>query len=544
MSRKLLQFHKTVIEDTCNLLEKGEITKESAINSILLAFEDPKDAIESIVRELSRKSSGESGESDKSVMSDKSVKTKLITEHNASEVACELVKYILSFRNESKIGNTIKFEWDNWFRTCLKSIEYSKNPDCYSKCFDYSFWDTNVITPMFTMKDNRWFFDSIEYRVQLKRFFVFNPLHLELAKKSCSRDVIYLIRNYVYTKPYDHEEAMKSSKNKTIDPLDPNFVFPDDPSEALKNKAIPDDALMERFESGAYIWDPTDFYRVSCGATDKNDTREALFQFAVKQGYPFRKETNYELFTDLYWVTMAGLKWIQYFRENYPREIQPEEYGSAFVAACSKRGDNIDLLRYLVEECNVNTNFWAGPLSCFQRVDYISKDNSILQPNIKCFEYCVSLGNKRCQIPFNYCMEYVEKHPEWMEQSEVIRSLFTPREGFQDKVEWLRSVETPLYDKMIDQAKEWFTTKQEEHILYNIKINSTGQSDEIDYDLSGESIKSNPDFVTIAAGLGHFIAFEYLVKFGYAVNIAEVCFYLRKHENCKHASEFLHIVAQ
>jgi hypothetical protein len=468
MSRKLLNFHKKVIEDSCTMLSQNKLSLQDCIKNILSSFEDPEEKCDLLLNQLS--------------------------EENVLHTIKQTINLITQFKNDEKIGTPLKRKVNSVIHKCLYLIYSLKDEKLKIKMYDYSYWNESVLLPMLSLKDNKWFFESstIKECIEQKIFFVINQFHVQTAKEKCSRDTYYLIKSY-YT--------FKNIENKPF-------------YQISRNKDISNETLIKYFKDGVYLWD-SDYWNEIL-----SDFRRELFEFAVKSGYQFRKETEDELSTGLYFIIWkGGLEYIKYVMENYPRKIEIDEFGSSICAACGE-GDNIELLRYIVEECNVRKDFWAATHSCLHN------------KNIKCFEYCVSIG-----VPINYtrCLDLVDKNIDLLESSSIINDIFGQSKESINVVgsriskicESICSLTFGEYDETLKNVYPhenmrvalWYILYMNNNQEYKDKLLELCKQD--------PSIKNNSDITSYLVSVGNYHSLKFLIENNFKVKAREFCYFLK-----------------
>ena len=466
MSRKLLNFHKTVIKESCTQLSQSKLTLKECINKILSAFNDPEEKCDLLLKQLS--------------------------EENVLHTLKQAVDLISKFKEDEKIGTPLKRKVSTIIGDSFTLIHKSNDEKLRNKMYDYSYWNETVLLPMLSLKDNKWFFESCLDWSKDKEFFVINQFHLETAKKNCSRDIYYLIKSY-YT--------FKNTENKPF-------------HQISNNKEISNETLINYFKDGIYLWD-SDYWLYIL-----KDYRKELFEFAVKTGYPFRKETDSNTKTGLYFIiAIGGLEYIKYVMENYPRKIEIDEFGSSICAACGE-GDKIELLRYIVEECKVKKDYWAVTHSCLHN------------KSIKCFEYCVSIG-----VPINYtrCLDLVDKNIDLLESSTIINDIFGESKESINVVgsriskicESICSLTFGEYDETLKKVYPdenmrvalWYILYMNNNQEYKDKLLELCKQD--------PSIKNNSDITSYLVSVGNYHSLKFLIENNFKVKAREFCYLLK-----------------
>jgi hypothetical protein len=494
MSRKLLESHKAIIEQACNALSEGTVSKDQCIQQILFAFEDPKDAMQNIV----------------------DISTSVLG------AIAELIKYIKQFKTNVKIGHNIKVEFFKHFQHCLRLLLNSKVEEQKRMVYEYNYWSKQVVEPMLQIHDHKWFFENIDYFVQQKQFFVFSPYHLTLAEKLCSRETCYLIKNYVYKNGYETDLFIINDRNIRLSVLD-----------AFQNPDVTDKQLIDRFSTGVFCWKPEFWekitgsgfkYTYEAGCTPNCDIqRKELFEFAVKQGYSLCSEIRDkdDCGTPLYWITVrGGLEWIKFVKENYPMQLESDWFGSSIVAACCAKNDRDDLLLYLLNECKAPTmHYWGAAYY------------ALLERNYKCFQVCVEH-----KLPMKYKMlnEIIQTITSKLEPQEVveffetrpavIKRLFQARPDFQDRAQCC-----PISTHYLS----WFPKDYENNLVkyvinpLNVHISGVDWRKTIKQTVQDyKVVLNNPDYINIAAYHKNWPVVELLIELGFFANIAELSSFL------------------
>jgi hypothetical protein len=466
MSRKLLQFHKTVIEESCTQLSQNKISLKECLNTILSAFDDPEEKCDLFLKQVS--------------------------EENVLHTLKQAVDLIIKFKEDEKIGTPLKRKVSNIIDDSFTLIHKSNDGKLRNKMYDYSYWNETVLLPMLSLKDNKWFFESCLDWSKDKEFFVINQFHLEIAKEKCSRDTYYLIKSY-YT--------FKNTENKPF-------------HQISNNKDISNETLINYFKDGIYLWD-SDYWLYIL-----KDYRKELFEFAVKTGYPFCKETDSNTKTGLYFIiAIGGLEYIKYVMEYYPRKIEIDEFGSSICAACGE-GDKIELLRYIVEECKVKKDYWAATHNCLHN------------KSIKCFEYCVSIG-----VPINYsrCLDLVDKNIDLLESSTVINDIFGQ---YTESVNVVRDRVILVAEALFSLTfEEYDETLKKEYTDENMRlawwyISHMGNNKEYKDKLlelckKDPSIKKNSDITSYLALSGAYDNLKFIIENKFKVKARDFCYLLK-----------------
>ena len=467
MSRKLLQFHKTIIEDSCILLSQQKFTVKECIERIVLSFEDPEEKCKRLIEQ--------------------------INDETVCTVVKQVIQYILQFKKENKIGTPIKKNVMNVLQACFSHINKTTNDDIHKKMVDYSFWSEYVLWPILSLQDNKWFLESIQELVEQKYFFVINHHHLEVAKQNCSRDTYYIIKSY-----YD----VKCN----VEPFE----------SLVKNKDITDEQLIQYFKNGMYLW-KIDYWLSVCF-----QKRRILFEFAVKSGYPFRNELSTEDFSYLYFITGVGLDCIQYVKENYPRELSGDEFYSAICSVCcnDNKKDDIDCLRYLVEVCKVKINYWAATQGClmYNKINCFEYCVSIGVP-IK-YSYCIDIINENPSL-----LESSEIINEIFGQSKESTNVVKNRCSV--ICESLYSLTFGEYNETL--KKEYPDENVRLALWYILHMNGKKEYKDDLLQLCKEDpcIKNNTDITSYLALIGNYYSLKFVIENKFKVKARDLCTFLK-----------------
>ena len=492
MSRKLLDSHKAIIQQACELLANEKISKDQCIQQILNAFEDPKEVCAKITSSLDQK------------------------ESNFISVIDNLVMYLQTFKLNTKIGHNVKTEVWGSIRECLNRVKNSKTPDVQKFLYNYNFWSEHLLVPMMNIKDHKWFFDVISDYVQYKEFFAFTPEHTKLAEQLCTRETFYTIKNFVFKNGWESGLFVIDDHNVSLTVL-----------MALQHPKVTDEQLIAKFQDGTFTWRVEYWEDVAAthsipftttetmgGKPTLNIERRKLFEFAVKQGYTLTKP--YETCgTALYWLTRKGQDWIKYIMDNFPHPIDPADFGSAIVEACCLPGDQVDFLEYLLVECKASKDYWAAPHS------------ALIKRNLKCFEACLKHEVLMKPTYFVDQLKEIEKElPDLFTRYELIRKYWLPCSTPEELLQRMVLIE----NNVLDEDNQMFSRRTERAIFCEIKFHRQHAIKSIFLAHQEHIKKNNPDFVNFAAFVKNWAALELLIDLGFAVNYGELGLILPRQE--------------
>jgi len=198
----------------------------------------------------------------------------------------------------------------------------------------------------------------------------------------------------------------------------------------IRNQNVDEQTIIEKYLRGEYEFHPQMY--TECLPKPWGNNRRKLFEYFIQTGFPLYYETDDSiqkrviLWSAMNFIAQAGMDWLKYACENYPKQLNSCDFGSA---VCNVASDHtLEQFQYLTEQTKADTCWWAPAIIC------------CFHGFPKALEYCM-LNNY--PIRRDYCMEGITKyHPELLE-NELIQKYFIDHDDMNGKIQTIYLMDKP-----------------------------------------------------------------------------------------------------
>lgn len=181
---------------------------------------------------------------------------------------------------------------------------------------------------------------------------------------------------------------------------------------------VSDETIIDGFETGKFTFTPM-MYSLCLPShhayvnPGNNFSRRTLFEYFVKKGYPF-SDGNV---SEMNFIASAGMDWLRFVVENFPRQLTKEDFGSAVCNVATDK--TLAQLQYFTEQTKADIFWWGAAY-------YACATGSV-----KALVHCMLNG---FPIRRDYCYDTIMKrHPELL-KDEIVYKYFMNHDDLEGRI--------------------------------------------------------------------------------------------------------------